>query len=77
MKTKYLDFRFVEQLPKTKVWEVCSNVSYIRLGLIKWFGKWRQYAFFPEQGTVFNHQCLEDIYEFIKYENEIRKPNPQ
>lgn len=32
-----------------------------RLGAIQWFGRWRQYAFFPEAETVFNRGCLQDI----------------
>lgn len=31
------------------------------LGEIKWFGRWRQYAFFPSALTVWNTECLDDI----------------
>jgi hypothetical protein len=31
------------------------------LGEIKWFGRWRQYAFFPEAGTVWNTDCLAEV----------------
>ena len=48
---------------KTEVWQVIS-VKGVFLGDIKWFGRWRQYAFFPEENTVFNRQCLQDIYMF-------------
>jgi hypothetical protein len=36
------------------------------LGIIKWFGRWRQYAFFPDNGTVYNVECLNDITIHIK-----------
>lgn len=63
---KYLEFRLLEQKPKTQVIEVISKRRGSRLGIIKWFGRWRQYAFFPESGTVFNIECLNDIQSFIK-----------
>lgn len=31
------------------------------LGEIKWFGRWRQYAFFPEPGTGWNPECLGEV----------------
>lgn len=71
--SKYLEFRFAEQLPKTRIYEVLSISSGFRLGLIKWYGSWRQYTFFPEQGTVFSSSCLLEIQNFIDSENAIHK----
>jgi hypothetical protein len=34
------------------------------LGVIKWYGPWRQYCFYPEPGCVFNSDCLRDIAGF-------------
>ncbi|MFL5954829.1 MAG: hypothetical protein ACJ76I_12055 [Gaiellaceae bacterium] len=51
---------------KTEVWHVCAARDGSRLGVIKWFGRWRQYAFFPEPGTVFNPECLDAINEQIR-----------
>ena len=45
---------------KTRTVEVWSVHGAI-LGTIKWFGRWRQYAFFPADGTIFNPECLRDI----------------
>lgn len=64
--SKYLEFSLIEQKPKTKVVGVWSKRSSDRLGLIKWYGKWRQYAFFPENDTLFNVECLNDIQTYIK-----------
>lgn len=46
---------------KTEVWCVRATRDYALLGTIKWFGRWRQYAFFPEPGTIFNPDCLAEI----------------
>ena len=64
--SKYLIFRLLEQKPKTKVIEVKSKLHYFRLGIIKWYVKWRQYAFFPEADTCFNPECMNDIISKIK-----------
>jgi len=64
--SKYLEFNVIGKKPKTKVIEVTSKLYGDRLGIIKWFGRWRQYAFFPETGTIFNVDCLNDIQSYIK-----------
>jgi len=66
--SKYLEFRLLEEKPKTKIIEVVSKTHSlpIRLGIIKWWSSWRQYAFFPETGTIFNIECLNDIQSYIK-----------
>lgn len=69
---KYLEFIVIEQKPKTKVIEVKSKLRGVLLGTIRWFGRWRQYAFFPEVATVFNIECLADIQFYIKKLKEER-----
>ena len=64
--SKYLEFNTLEQKPKTKVIEIISKRGRERLGIIKWFPRWRQYAFFPEVDTIFNVECLNDITFFIR-----------
>jgi len=70
--SRYLEFRLLEQKPKTQVVEVVSKRHGFRLGIIKWFGKWRRYAFFPETATVFDAkivfdaECLNDITSYIE-----------
>lgn len=64
--TQYLFFNLIESLPKTNIYEVVSRSQNARLGLIKWYGPWRQYIFYPEAETLFNKGCLIDIIEFIK-----------
>lgn len=61
--------RFLEQdrseSGKTRVWAVESTRG-ARLGTVKWFGRWRCYAFYPERGTVFEQACLRDIASFCQ-----------
>jgi len=39
------------------------------LGVISWSGRWWQYAFFPEEDTQWNHECLRKISEFMDERN--------
>jgi len=69
--SKYLEFKLLERKSKTKVVEVISkpragSIVRFKLGTIKWYSRWRQYAFFPESGTLFNVECLEDIQSYIR-----------
>lgn len=65
MISKYLEFNIIEEKPKTKAIAVYSKRNGEILGTIEWFGRWRQYAFFPENKTVFNTECLNDIKVYI------------
>ena len=73
--SKYLRFSILEPKPKTKVIGVWSSKSGDRLGLIKWFGRWRQYSFIPEDNTIFNVECLNDIQNHIKEMMDERRKN--
>jgi hypothetical protein len=57
---------YVGEKPKTDTWYVRSSRSDEILGVIKWFGRWHQYAHFPEPGTVWNPECNDVINEFIR-----------
>jgi len=71
--SKYLEFYKSMDKPKTSVFLVLSKNSNDRLGEIKWFARWRCYAFFPGEETIFNSECLKDIKEFIDKLMEKRK----
>ena len=73
--TRYLKFRRVvpDKPRKTEVWSVLSTMHGDLLGTIKWFGRWRQYAFFPELGTIYNRDCLDDISRFVRGLMESRR----
>ena len=51
--------------PKTWVYQVNSRKQGSELGYIKWFPRWRQYAFFPEPETTFSVGCLRDVAKLI------------
>ena len=69
MKTEY-EYILMSRLPQkgtTAVWQVENKSHGYRLGDIKWYGPFRQYAFFPAGGgLVFSIGCMADISEFIK-----------
>lgn len=67
MNKSYLEFKLLENKPKTLVYAVNSKSTGFRLGIIMWYGAWRQYCFFPEESTVFSKGCLEEINNFINY----------
>jgi hypothetical protein len=65
--TAYLDFADLEAKGrKTKHIAVINKHHQEIIGEIKWFGKWRQYCFYPYDETVWNIGCLEAIQETIK-----------
>lgn len=50
---------------KTKIVDISSTSSGVMLGQIKWWGRWRQYAFFPLSGTIWNPDCLAAVTDKI------------
>lgn len=68
MKTlyKYIHFEKVAETPKTSSWICRSNRSNDDLGMVKWYGPWRQYCYFSAGGSVYNVGCLSDISNFIE-----------
>jgi hypothetical protein len=72
--SKWIHFwQVLDEKRKTKIFAVVAKEGGIPLGSIKWFGRWRKYAFFPQPNTVFETQCLTDIVEFINKLMEERK----
>jgi len=64
-KGKYIHFvKSKEKKPKTEIWLVRTNYDLTLLGQIRWYGQWGQYTFFPEDGTIYEKTCLEDIKNF-------------
>lgn len=61
---------------KTRIWTVDvadPDIITISLGEVKWFGRWRKYAFFPKAETVFEQCCLREIAEFCERQTRERK----
>ena len=74
-----MTFKLAEQKPKTQIWHIVNNTSGFLLGIISWYGAWRQYVFSPEEGSTFNDDCLETIQTFLTALNNEhrRKRNEQ
>lgn len=55
---------------KTKTWDVRTADGTIgeHLGAVRWFGRWRCYAFFPMSGSLYERKCLRDIAAFVERE---------
>jgi len=61
----YLTFKLLDTDKKTQTYQVLSTQHGFMLGEVKWFGRWRQYTFFPQADSVFNKDCLIYISEFL------------
>ena len=74
MKTEF-EYFSMEELHdckgSTKQW-FCMGKG-CQLGLVKWYGAWRQYVFYPECDTIFSSGCLTDIVNFLTEVNELHK----
>jgi hypothetical protein len=65
--------RLIETRPKTAVYGVFSKHHGDRLGIIKWFGPWRQYCFFSMDVSVFSSGCFQDLEKFLVALNKAKK----
>jgi hypothetical protein len=71
--TEYLRFIDKESKQITKIIGVINIHHDEEIGEIKWFGKWRQYCFYPSDNTIWNKGCLEEVLEVIKELMDERK----
>lgn len=69
----WIRFVLAEQKPNTQVWHVLTKERQDVLGEIRWFGRWRQYVFFPSEDTAFSNGCLDEISAFLKELMDERK----
>lgn len=51
---------------KTKKYSIINKDYGGIIGVIKWYGPWRKYSFFPAPNCIFETQCLKDITSFIE-----------
>ncbi len=74
--SRYLAFeRYAPPARKTPVIRVSSKRNGALLGVIAWYGAWRQFAFYPEPSCVFNVECMTDIQSQIAALAEERLSN--
>ena len=50
---------------KTKIWKVAAMDGWI-LGVVKWDGRWRKYAFLMYGESIFEEGCLREIADFCE-----------
>lgn len=59
---------------KTKIFDVVTNEDNMQvLGEIRWAGAWRKYTFQPVSNTMFDHDCLREIADFIEMHTKDHK----
>lgn len=58
---------------KTAVWAVMTMSGDEQIGEVRWFARWRKYAFYPKAHTVFEEDCLRDIAAFCELVTQRRK----
>ena len=73
--TKYLAFVVVPSKGKTKIITIINRHHEEVIGEIRWFSRWRQYCFFPYDGTIWNTTCMEDVQNVINGLKEERNIN--
>lgn len=68
MDGKYIQIRALPPKPKRKTrdYAVTSKSQSVVLGTITWYGAWRQYTFKPEADTIWSHDCLQCVRQFIQ-----------
>lgn len=74
--TEYLAFAEVidpASKRKTKVWQVLSVRHGDVLGVISWYGSWRQYVHRPHPNTLWNSGCLDEVAAFLREQMEARR----
>lgn len=63
---KFIHFELAKQQnPNSWIYNCYSNEDEY-LGQVKYYARWRQYAYYPTVGTVYEKTCLTDIAEFCR-----------
>lgn len=53
---------------KTDIFRVLTTDGEHELGVVRWYGRWRCFAFFPKESTLFEATCLRDLAAFCQNE---------
>lgn len=70
---KYIEFVEIGKNLKTFIWDCRNKRSGYSLGVVKWYGPWRQYCFWPNGFSIFNNGCLSDVMDFVNHVMSMRK----
>jgi len=50
---------------KTRDYHLVNRQSDDTIGVIRWYGGWRQWCFFPAASSIWSDGCLADVQDFI------------
>ena len=75
---KYIEFQYAHdsESGKTRIWDVVPKDEHLAIGQVRWFGRWRKYAFFPWEDTVYEQTCLRDIADFCEGQTKAHRSEP-
>jgi len=62
---RFICFRQLPNKPRTTVWEVYNRKHRCRVGVVKWYGGFRKYCFFPESEILLDMECMRLIADFL------------
>jgi hypothetical protein len=69
MKTQaeeWIRFKQIESpSPKTYRWAVINIRTGETVGVVRWWGAWWKYCYFPIDGTLYDADCLRMISDFV------------
>ena len=74
---KWIRFDELTPCAATKRWAVVPTNGSGQVGVVKWYGPWRKYCFFPMIETVFEQVCLRDIANFCENETVLHRLDRQ
>lgn len=68
---KWIVIDKIEGTGKTKCFNVRTLDRFVLLGRISFYSRWREYAFFPYTGTLYEADCLRDIAQFCEDQTKL------
>lgn len=69
---EYFDVLLVVQGEKTNIYRITTRNG-VDAGVIKWYGPWRKYCFFPSHSTIWDTKCLNEVVKCLDRLMEVRK----
>lgn len=75
MSSKYIEIvsAGLSATGKTKVFHIKNIRTGETCGVIKWYGGFRKYVFYPGNDMLFDHHCLQQIADFLKEINAAKR----
>jgi hypothetical protein len=60
---QHLQFNTQPQAPdrKTPIVDITNLADGAYIGQIRWHGAWRQFTLWPDEDTIWSHDCLDEV----------------